>query len=134
MASQKPRRGLDLAALCDGVAVITGGASGLGLALAEKCCQLGMRGVVIADVRKSALDSAVEQLRHHFGEPFHRDNVGSTKIEGVECDVGNLQSVARLAATVRSRFWGIPVRFLAANAGAPAVCGLDCVAFPTKHT
>jgi len=39
-------------------AFITGGASGIGLALAEACCKEGMN-VVIADIRQSAIDEAM---------------------------------------------------------------------------
>ena len=44
------------------VAVITGGASGIGLAMAETFGAEGMR-LVIADVQEDALDRAVERLR-----------------------------------------------------------------------
>jgi len=39
-------------------AFITGGASGIGLALAHACCEEGMK-VVIADIRQSAIDEAL---------------------------------------------------------------------------
>ena len=42
-------------------AVITGGASGIGLGLAEHCAQLGMN-VVLGDIQKDALDQAVETV------------------------------------------------------------------------
>eukprot|EP01065_Artemidia_motanka_P016891 TRINITY_DN2047_c5_g1_i1.p1 TRINITY_DN2047_c5_g1~~TRINITY_DN2047_c5_g1_i1.p1 ORF type:complete len:339 (+),score=105.02 TRINITY_DN2047_c5_g1_i1:73-1017(+) len=44
------------------VAVITGGASGLGFAAAEHCAGLGMK-VVIADVNEAAAEAAAEKLR-----------------------------------------------------------------------
>jgi NAD(P)-dependent dehydrogenase (short-subunit alcohol dehydrogenase family) len=44
------------------VAVITGAASGIGLALAEKAASEGMK-VVLADVEEKALDAAVTDLR-----------------------------------------------------------------------
>ncbi len=45
----------------DKVAVVTGGASGIGLALAKCALDRGMK-VVIADIEATALDSAVEKL------------------------------------------------------------------------
>ena len=47
--------------LRDKVAFITGGASGIGLGIARACLDAGMK-VVVVDVRKSALESAVTSL------------------------------------------------------------------------
>ena len=44
------------------VAVITGAASGIGLALTEKCLNEGMQ-VVMADIEAQVLDKAAEKLR-----------------------------------------------------------------------
>jgi NAD(P)-dependent dehydrogenase (short-subunit alcohol dehydrogenase family) len=44
------------------VAVITGGASGIGRALADAFAAEGMR-LVLADIEKPALDAAVDELR-----------------------------------------------------------------------
>lgn len=66
-------------------AVITGGASGIGLATAR---QLGARGarIVLADIEAGALDAAVSQLRGQ-GVDAH----------GVTCDVRALDQVESLA-------------------------------------
>jgi NAD(P)-dependent dehydrogenase (short-subunit alcohol dehydrogenase family) len=66
-------------------AVITGGASGIGLATAR---QLGSRGarLVLADVEQSALERAVDGLR---GEGY--------EASGVRCDVRSLEEVQALA-------------------------------------
>jgi NAD(P)-dependent dehydrogenase (short-subunit alcohol dehydrogenase family) len=45
-----------------GVAVVTGGASGLGKAMAEEAARRGMK-VVIADVEAGAMEQAVTDLR-----------------------------------------------------------------------
>lgn len=42
-------------------AVITGGASGIGLGLAKHCAELGMN-VVLGDIQQDALDQAVEKV------------------------------------------------------------------------
>ena len=66
-------------------AVITGGASGIGLATAR---QLGDRGarVVLADVEEAALAAAVDGLR-----------AAGVEAHGVSCDVRSLTAVQRLA-------------------------------------
>ena len=70
----------------DRVAVVTGGASGIGKALAKAFLGEGMK-VVIADVEKSALDAAVAEL-------------GGENILGVSTDVSDPASVAALADRV----------------------------------
>jgi len=49
------------------VAVVTGGASGIGLALADRFARAGMD-LVIADIQQDALDAATETLRGFGGE------------------------------------------------------------------
>lgn len=66
-------------------AVITGGASGIGLATATKLAR-GGAGVVLADVEEAALAGAVARLRAE-GLDAH----------GVVCDVRHLDAVNRLA-------------------------------------
>ena len=67
------------------VAVVTGGASGIGKALAKAFLAEGMK-VVIADVEQAALDRAASEL-------------GGTVL-GVRCDVSKYDSVKALADTV----------------------------------
>ena len=66
------------------VAVVTGGASGIGRAIAERSAAEGMR-VVLADVEEPALDLAVHELREQ----------GSDVI-GVVTDVSDAAAVERL--------------------------------------
>ena len=67
------------------VAVVTGGASGIGKALAKAFLAEGMK-VVIADVEKSALDAAVAEL--------------GGDVLGVPTDVSDPESVSALADRV----------------------------------
>ena len=67
----------------DKVAVITGGASGIGLAFAERFGRAGAQ-VMIADIEAVALDAAVERLRDagiraegHVTDVTDYDAVGS---------------------------------------------------------
>jgi NAD(P)-dependent dehydrogenase (short-subunit alcohol dehydrogenase family) len=66
------------------VAVATGGASGIGLALATKAAQEGMK-VVVADVEEKALELAVTALRHREFD-----------VTGVLTDVSRPESVREL--------------------------------------
>src|SRR5690606_34685172 len=66
------------------VAVVTGAASGIGRALAERFAREGMR-VVLADIEEPALDEAVQALRR---EEFD--------VVGVRTDVSDYPSVEAL--------------------------------------
>lgn len=85
------------------VAVVTGGASGIGLAL---CHEFGRRGiaVVAADIEQTALDNAVAAL----------DDAGIEAL-GVICDVRSAESVDALADA--SFAWKGHVNVLCNNAG-----------------
>src|SRR5581483_3965092 len=64
------------------VAVVTGGASGIGLGLARRFAGEGMR-VVIGDVEKRALDTAVNDLA-----------ASGAEVEGVVSDAEQVQALA----------------------------------------
>jgi NAD(P)-dependent dehydrogenase (short-subunit alcohol dehydrogenase family) len=85
------------------VAVVTGGASGIGLAMAERFARLGMR-VVIADVEAGALEAAAADL-----------SADGAEVIGVQTDVSDRASVEALAAATIERF-GAP-QVLCNNAG-----------------
>ena len=85
------------------VAVITGGASGIGRGMAHAFAREGMK-LVIGDIERSALDKAVA-LHEAQG----------TEVVGVECDVSSADSVANLAQRTLDAFGAVHV--LCNNAG-----------------
>lgn len=80
------------------VAVITGGASGIGLAIARRLLAERMQ-VMIADVEQAALDRAVAE----------------TGAIGMRVDVSSAESMGALADAARSRFGGVDL--FCSNAG-----------------
>lgn len=91
----------------DRVAVVTGGASGIGKALVEKCLEEEMK-VVVADVESKALFNLVDKLRDIYG-----DNVAAC-----ETDVSNRHSVEKLAKTALEKFSAVHMVFNNAGVGA----------------
>jgi NAD(P)-dependent dehydrogenase (short-subunit alcohol dehydrogenase family) len=87
------------------VAVVTGGASGIGRALASRFAAEGMK-VVIGDVEKPALDAAVAELAATGAE-----------VEGVVTDVADGEQMQALAETAVARFGGVHVACLNAGVG-----------------
>lgn len=98
------------------VAVITGGANGIGYGLAERFLDEGMK-VVIADIESAALDRAVLQLSKK-GE-----------VVGHRTDVSNCDSLVSLADATMARFGA--VHLLCNNAG---VGGFQHFSATTKET
>jgi len=90
------------------VAVVTGGASGIGLAMGEAFLKAGMT-VVLSDVDEQALGREVDRLSVTF----------SDQINGQVCDVTDSEAVVDLANSVWGRYGAVHV--LCNNAGvAPA--------------
>ncbi|QGG95798.1 SDR family NAD(P)-dependent oxidoreductase [Actinomarinicola tropica] len=79
------------------VAVITGGASGMGLAFARRFARDGMR-LVLADVEVPALDAAVAEFE---GE--------GVEVIGVATDVSDAEAMDRLADAAFDRFGTVHV-------------------------
>jgi NAD(P)-dependent dehydrogenase (short-subunit alcohol dehydrogenase family) len=88
------------------VAVVTGGASGIGLALAQRFAARGMR-IVIGDVEEPALKVAVDELI----------DAGADAI-GVPTDVTDPEQVEELARAAEVRFGAIHVACNNAGVGA----------------
>ncbi len=95
-------------------AFVTGGASGIGLALCRAFGKLGMN-VAIADVEAEACAAAVESLR--------RDGVGAI---GAACDVSDRESVAEAAAKTLAEFG--KVHILCNNAGVSRAGAIETIA------
>jgi NAD(P)-dependent dehydrogenase (short-subunit alcohol dehydrogenase family) len=91
----------------ESVAVITGGAAGIGLAAAMKFAQLGMR-VCIADVDEASLSQAAKALSA-------ASVAGTNGVMTMATDVSRIEDIRRLEVAVRQRFGGIDV--LMNNAG-----------------
>ena len=81
------------------VAVITGGASGIGFTTARRLASRGVR-LVLADIEKSALDRAVTELA-----------AAGAAVEGVVCDVGDLKAVQHLADTAFEKMGAVHIVF-----------------------
>ena len=89
--------------LSDRVAVITGGAGGIGRAMAERFAAEGMK-LVIADLKQEPLDDTVAALAAQGAE-----------VIGVRTDVSKLESVEALRDATLDRFGAVHV--LCNNAG-----------------
>jgi NAD(P)-dependent dehydrogenase (short-subunit alcohol dehydrogenase family) len=93
------------------VAVVTGAASGIGLAMAERFVAEGMK-VVLADVEVEPLGRAERSLRSAGAE-----------VVAVPTDVAKADQVERLAQQARDAFGGIHV--VCNNAGVGATSGAE---------
>ncbi len=78
-------------------AFITGGASGIGFAMAKALGAVGMN-VMLADIEREPLEKAVEYLRQR-----------QVKVEGVDCDVADRKSVEAAAAACVEAFGKVHV-------------------------
>jgi NAD(P)-dependent dehydrogenase (short-subunit alcohol dehydrogenase family) len=92
-------------------AFVTGGASGIGLALGRAFAQAGMK-VMLADIEQDALTAAVKSL----------DGIGPG-VRGVICDVADPDSVEQAAKAAYGAFGNVHV--VCNNAGVAAAGGID---------
>lgn len=92
------------------VAVITGGASGIGFSLAKVFAAQGMH-LVLADLEVPALETAAAHLR-----------AGGAEVLEVHCDVGDASGVDALAAATFDRFG--TAHIVCNNAGVGGAPGL----------
>jgi NAD(P)-dependent dehydrogenase (short-subunit alcohol dehydrogenase family) len=92
-------------------AFVTGGASGIGLALGRAFAEAGMK-VMLADIEADALAAAVESLSGF-----------KPNVRAVACDVTDPESVRRAAQATREAFGNVHV--VCNNAGVAAGSGID---------
>jgi NAD(P)-dependent dehydrogenase (short-subunit alcohol dehydrogenase family) len=98
-------------------AFVTGGASGIGFALARAFAAAGMK-VMLADIETDALAAAVTSL-HDLGPDVH----------GVACDVADSASVERAAKATYEAFGNVHV--VCNNAGVGGGSGIDGISLDT---
>ena len=91
------------------VAVVTGGASGIGRGMTEAFLDEGMK-VVIGDIEREALDETVAELKAAGGE-----------VTGAICDVSSQDSLDALAKTTLDAYGAVHV--LCNNAGVAGDAG-----------
>lgn len=91
----------------DRVAVVTGGASGIGLGMVRAFAQRGMR-VVVADLDQNTLDTVVAEINSSGGQAV-----------GQLCDVSSLEQVQSLADFAIENFGAVNVVCNNAGVGIP---------------
>jgi len=97
---------VSVTALRGGIAIVHGGAAGIGLGLLVRCVQEGMIPVVL-DIDAEMMDAAAASLKA----------AGASEVMTLHCDAGDRAAVFAAADAVQKRFPGVPVSFLCANAG-----------------
>ncbi len=99
----------DLGNIAGGLAIITGGASGIGFALAEASIRHGLHPVLV-DIQDDNLTAATGKLEAAANE-------AGVSVFGWKTDVSSLDSVEALKGAIRERYPNTPVSLLACNAG-----------------
>jgi len=99
---------------CKGLAVVTGGSSGIGRGLAIKAAACGMT-VVVLDLTDKQFPEVEDELRE----------VGAPDVMMAQCDVSKVAEVYRVAKEALARFEHLPVSLICANAGytGPGILG-----------
>ncbi|CAN7322753.1 SDR family oxidoreductase [Pseudoduganella sp. LjRoot289] len=100
----------------DKVAVITGGAAGLGREFALKAHKLGMK-LVLADVQQDALDATVAELKEQ-----------GAQVIGLICDVRKGEQVQALADATMKEFGSVHLVFNNAGVGSGGLIWENSVA------
>ena len=95
----------------DSVAIITGGASGIGFATAKKFAGMGMR-LVIVDRAEDKLDAAANSFR----------DAGAAEVMLASTDVSEREQIENLEAEVTSRFGGADILMNNAGIGMSSSC------------
>ncbi|MFP9135724.1 SDR family NAD(P)-dependent oxidoreductase [Devosia sp. XGJD_8] len=107
--------------VADGIAVITGGASGIGRAAARRAARAGMR-IAMVDVNAAKLAATADELAQ---------TLGADKVLTSTADVADAAAMAALARDVESR-WGSPT-LLMNNAAAFVSGGAGGILDPIEN-
>jgi NAD(P)-dependent dehydrogenase (short-subunit alcohol dehydrogenase family) len=100
----------------DKVAVITGSASGIGLALARRCAAEGMR-LAMADIEEAPLAAAAAELR-----------AAGAQVLALRTDVSKAKDVEQLAAQALHAYGGVHLLFNNAGVGGVRVKSWEATA------
>ena len=96
---------MDLFSLKDKVAIITGGAAGIGIWMVEALAEMGAKIVVVGRGKHGSLEDIVSRVKNEY----------NTGIIGVKCDVGVEEDVKNLLKTATDAFEHVDI--LINNAG-----------------
>lgn len=102
----------DLSRLTGGIAIVTGGASGIGLAVVEAAIEHGLN-PVIADIDSEAITTVSASLQK-------KAEAANVRLLGLEVDVSSEDSVQQLKASIREELPNTPISLLCLNAGVGA--------------
>ncbi len=91
------------------VAVVTGGGSGIGAALARRLAEGGARGVAVADIDLARAQAVADEINRRHGEQ------GACVALAVACDVGRESDIQALIGATKARLGQIDLFF--SNAG-----------------
>ena len=106
----------DLSKLAGGLAIVTGGASGIGFAILEASITHGLHPVIV-DIDADAIDRAREELTP-------KAQSAGLQVIGVEVDVSSEKSVLELKANLESKVPEVPISLVVCNAGVGAGGGV----------
>ena len=101
------------------VAVVTGGANGIGRALSVRFAQEGAKAVVVADLDKANAQRVADEISSLVAGA--EDRTDATKGLAVVTDVGSEADVKRLVETAREHFG--PIDLFCSNAGITGPAG-----------
>lgn len=92
------------------VAIITGGASGIGAGLAERFAADGARGIVVADLQQSLAEQVAAKINAD----------GTNRAMAMRCDVSVEADIQALVAATRARFGQVDIYISNAGIGGGA--------------
>jgi NAD(P)-dependent dehydrogenase (short-subunit alcohol dehydrogenase family) len=107
MASKKLSNAVDIRNQ-KGLAIITGGAAGIGLGLAIKAASYGMQPVLL-DTNAAALSEAKNTIKNQIAN--------TEAVMTMVCDVSDRSAMFNVAAAVEKAYPGRPISLVCANAG-----------------